>query len=145
MSAAATYIAYRHIDWKRKPDSKQRMLISHAVFWPVCAVGLKVMHLSFGLKKNWQMLAGALAGAGVIAGGFEGGYQLARKLVPKQSSFPPQTVTPPSPMTLQQAYNQGVQAGFRSALSSTYRPTTGGNARPTWAIYPPQPVYTRIY
>lgn len=137
MSLPAGYIGLRHINWKSKPDSKKRMLISHLVFWPVAVLGLRGMHLSFGKfapkdkpVQKGKLTLGILTSAGVIAGGFEGGLQLAKKLIPKKpySSSPSETKT--DPKTTQLAYQQGLSAGYQMAAQllaqqrATFQPTT---------------------
>lgn len=140
MSLPAGYIGLRHVNWKSKPDSKKRMLISHLVFWPVAVLGLRGMHLSFGkfAPKNkpvqkGKLALGVLASAGVIAGGFEGGLQLAKKLIPKQPYHSNANETKTDPGTVQLAYQQGLSAGYQMAAQQLARQQTA--LQPT-TIYP---------
>lgn len=122
MGTAATYVAYRHVDWKSTSDSKQRMLISHLVFWPLCVIALKGMHLSFGLKENWQKALGVMVSSGMVIGAFEGSICLAKKLIPKQRNQPVQSPQGISPLVARQAYQQGLSQGYQLGLWQSGKP-----------------------
>lgn len=125
MGLPAGYIAFRHIDWKKKPDSRKRMWISQAVFWPVAALGLRVMHIALWRYKqsSWKMGGGILLGAGIVSAGFEGGMRLAQQLVPKNTFSPPAPSS--NPAALRQAYQQGVTEGYRLAQQPMSSGTAG--------------------
>lgn len=131
MGLPAGYIAFRHVDWKKKPDSRKRVWISQVVFWPVAVLGLRVMHIAVMRYKQasfGKMTAGVLAASGIIAGGFEGGIRLGQKLVPKKPPYSPVTASPaPAPSLVQQAYQQGFWTGYHQARSGPL---------PTYPVYP---------
>lgn len=112
MSLPVAYIIKRHVDWKNRPDSQQRMWIHQLTFWPSAALGLKLMHNGLravktptgGLQLNPKGFGWLTAGSLTVMGGFEGGYRLAKKLVPKQPK-------PPEP-----TYQDGFNAGYQTAL-----------------------------
>jgi len=106
MSLPVGYIIKKHMDWKKNPDAKKRMLIHHLVFWGASVPALKTMHIAWGELKvllgkpqktpYTRIFKGAgylSAASGILIGAFEGGDRLARILVPK----PPKPVVPAQP------------------------------------------------
>jgi hypothetical protein len=125
MGLPAGYIAFRHIDWKKKPDARKRMWITQAIFWPMAAFGLRVMHMALWRYKEspWKMGGGILLGAGIVSAGFEGSMRLAQQLVPKKTVAP---LTPSNdPVALRQAYQQGIIEGYRLAQQQMLNSTAG--------------------
>ena len=160
----AIWITKVHVGWKHNPDSKKRMLISHAVFWPSMVGGFKVLHsalfslpdrkalLPSGMLKLVKQLgnpetrgvAGAtltvlgagLGGfAGAMIGGFQGGVALAKALVPKKKWHVPQTVQQPTSLK-DWAPNQDVYSSIQKSVpKSALNPMGYYNAFPQ-AVYP---------
>jgi hypothetical protein len=133
MGIPVSYIAFRHVQWKRKPDAQKRMLIHHLVFWPLCIAGIKGMHMSFGLSGIRRAL-GLMAASGTLIAGFEGGGRLAKKLVPKPL-FPEKSSSPDSRLAFQSAFQAGFQAGLKAASSNRLAPQS------RWTSYAPPSVY----
>jgi hypothetical protein len=133
MGIPMSYIAFRHVQWKRKPDAQKRMLIHHLVFWPLCIVGIKGMHMSFGLSGIRRAL-GLMAASGTLIAGFEGGGRLAKKLVPKQF-FPEKPASPNSLEASHIAFQVGFRAGLQAASSNRLAPQT------LWMPYASPSVY----
>jgi hypothetical protein len=127
------YIAFRHVQWKRKPDAKKRMLIHHLVFWPLCIAGIKGMHISFGLSGIRRVL-GLMAASGTLIGGFEGGGRVAKKLVPKQFISEKPSL-PNSPEASCIAFQAGFRAGLQAASNNGLAPQT------LWMPYTSPSVY----
>jgi hypothetical protein len=131
LALPAAWITKVHMDWKRNPDAKKRMLIAHVVFWSSMLTGFKLLHAALFTLPNRKVLLPAgffsllkqlgqsatrgpaaatlaiiVAGCGGFAGsliaGFEGGFRLAKKLIPKTSKV--EAFETPKPVTPQKLF-----------------------------------------